>query len=127
MGTDFAPSDRASPATRLLNACPFLEQYRTEFWECGDTIVFGDVAPLLQNEALPDNEAVCVFSFFNELAETSEPDALDVLATGALETFNDNANSQKLARHYLKGRALKLLEQMRDYWGQPDYDQEQRR
>jgi hypothetical protein len=122
MATDFVLSDRPSPTDLLVAACPFLEHHRTEYWECGDTIVFGDVARLLQNEQLLGNEAERVFKFFNDLAETGDREAVDVLATGALEKFNDDARSQRMARRNLHGRALEILEEMRVCWGQPDYD-----
>jgi hypothetical protein len=105
----------------MLAACPFLEQYRTDDWEIGSTIVFGDVALLLRSMALPETEAARVFQFFNALAEGGEPDAVDALATGALEMFNDDAESQRMARRFLHGRALELLEETRRNFSQPDY------
>ena len=121
MESDFVFSEWPALAARMLAACPFLERYRTDDWANGSTIAFGDVARLLRSKALPEIEVAQVFQFFNELAANGEPDAVDALATGALETFNDDAESQRLARRFLHGRALELLEQMRRSFGQPDY------
>jgi hypothetical protein len=124
---EFLPSDQRSPVSLLLATCPFLEKHRSEYWDCGDTIVFGDVTRLLRNSQLPESQASLVWKFFNELAKSGDPDALDVLATGAIESFNDDPASQSLARRYLRGDALELLEQMRVSWGQPDYGEENRK
>lgn len=121
--TDTLPiaSDRPSAAESLLEACPFLEGRRTGYWECGETIVFGDVARMLMEQKLAVAEAEAVFSFFNALAEGGDEQARTVLATGAIELLNDSAQSQRLARRHLRGAALQLLEDMRVGWGQPDY------
>ena len=125
--TKVTHSNQPSAVASLLAACPFLEQHRTEYWDCGDTVVFGHVARLLQAGNLSESEAQRVFNFFNELAETESPNALEVLATGAIETFNDSAGGQEMARRFLRGRALQLLEEMRLYWGQPDHARAERR
>jgi len=114
-------SNPPSSTDLLLEACPFLREYRNEYWDCGDTIVFGDVARLLQRGQLAENQALAVFEYFNALAESGDDRALEVLTTGALETFNDDAASQGLARTHLRGKALSLVEEMRVYWGQPDH------
>jgi hypothetical protein len=114
-------SNPPSSADLLLAACPFLRGHRDEYWHCGDTIVFGDVARLLRRGQLAEDQTLAVFDFFNSLAESGDAKALEVLTTGALETFNDDAASQRLARCHLRGKALSLLEEMRVYWGQPDY------
>jgi hypothetical protein len=116
-----APSDAPSPVERLLAACPFLAEHRDEYWDCGETIVFGHVARLLMKGKLDAGQAGSVFAFFNRLAEEGDEQAVTVLATGAIELFNDDAESQRLARTHLRGAALRILEDMRIAWGQPDY------
>ena len=106
---------------QLLAACPFLDRLPQEDWDCGDTIAFGDVARWLRDGTLRGAEAEAVFELFNYLAETGDENTLEVLATGALETFNDDAASQQMAQQHLTGAALKILEEMRVSWGQPDY------
>jgi len=118
------PIATPTPTDVLLKACPFLRQHRQDSWDCGDTIVFGDVASLLKRRALPDDQALQVFACFNILADSGDAQTLEVLATGALELFNDDAESQRLARRHLQGRARSLLEEMRISWGQPDYGDE---
>lgn len=115
------PSDPPSCVDRLLEACPFLEDHRDEYWDCGPTIVFGHVARLLKQGKLEPDQALSVFAFFDLLAETGSENDLEVLATGALELLNDDAASQRLARTHLSGKAREILEAMRMYWGQPDY------
>jgi hypothetical protein len=115
------PLAKPTPTDVLLKACPFLRRHRQDSWGCGDTIVFGDVATLLKRRELPDDQALQVFNCFNILADSGDGHTLEVLATGALELFNDDAESQRLARRRLQGRALSLLEEMRIHWGQPDY------
>ena len=114
----------SSPSARLLDACPFLWSHQTEYWDCGDTIVFGDVGTLLIDRKLASEDEDATFAYFNVLAETGDDNDLTVLATGAIELFNDTAKRQQLARKKLKGAALQMLEDCRVGWGQPDYRME---
>ena len=107
---------------KMLKSCPFLEKYRDEDWEFGSTLVFGNVASLIRFEILTKHEMKAVFKFFNELAAEGDKDEINCLATCAIECFNDEAPSQELAKKHLKGPALEILEEMRSFWGQRDFE-----
>ena len=105
----------------MLQACPFLRAALGRALNEPPTVVMGAVARLLREGALTPGEQAQVFAYWNAWAERADERELDLLATGALETFNDEAASQRLARAHLTGKALQLLEDMRTGWGQPDY------
>jgi len=119
---EIIPVDSGPPlVAALLGACPFLQgRVDQENLEL-PTVVFGEVAALLIDRKLAPDEGRAVFSFLNNLASGSDSDALEVLGTGAIELFNDNADAQRLARANFEGAALQMLEDYRVYWGQPDY------
>ena len=106
----------------MLVACPFLTDHID--LEEGPTMAMGTAAQLAKAGSLSEEQLDAVFAFWNRLAETADPDWLDILATGAIELFNDDATSQRLARRKLVGAALQILEDMRVGWGQPDYGPE---
>jgi hypothetical protein len=115
-------TDASRPVTALLvAACPFLNDLPQIDWDCGDTIALGDVSRWLTDGTLSENQITEVFEAFNTLATSDDSNTIEVLATGALETLNDDAARQRLARKHLNGRALDLLEEMRIGWGQPAY------
>ncbi|HEY0599857.1 MAG TPA: hypothetical protein VGD32_07115 [Brevundimonas sp.] len=103
----------------MLNACPVLKG-RFDL-EDGPTVVIGAVAQSIKQGRLSPEEADSVFVYWNELAVRADKTSLDILGPGALELFNDDAASQRLARAKLKGKALWMLEEFRLFWGQPDY------
>jgi hypothetical protein len=108
----------------MLEACSFLrERLDQENLDLG-TVVMGAVAQLIKEGVLSAEEEDQVFAFWNHMAETVDEAGLDVLATGAIELFNDDAASQRLARAKLTGKARQILEDMRIGWGQPDYGAE---
>ena len=106
---------------QFLDACPFLRDRLTWELEEGSTLVMGGAARLACSGTLSDAELDQLFGYWNWLADSSDRKTLDILATGAIELFNDTAASQELARTRLKGRALQMLEDMRAGWGQPDF------
>ena len=121
------PINPWSCVDKLVTACPFVAD-RTEIdFENGPTCVFGDGSRLVRSGLLATEEQQCIFDFFNDLAEHGDEADREVLATGALESMNDDAASQRLARLFLRGNALELLETMRTTWGQPDFGTEIRR
>lgn len=87
-------------------------------------MAMGTVAQLIKSGRLSEGQIDAVFAYWNRLAEAANEQGLDVLATGAIELFNDDAASQRLARTKLTGRARQILEDMRVGWGQPDYGPE---
>lgn len=111
----------------LLARCPFLDAALREAAQFDDadfelaTIVYGGTAHLLIENRLSPVQVDAVFGWFNDLAERGDAD--EVLGTGAIELFNDDAASQRLARTRLKGRALAMLEEYRLSWGQPVHDE----
>jgi hypothetical protein len=107
--------------TQLLKECPFLRGQLDEDHFDLPTVVFGEVARLLTERKLRPEQEDSVFGFLNALAESPDGELLDILGTGAIESFNDNPASQRLARAKLTGRALAMLEDFRMFWGQPDY------
>ena len=108
----------AAPEIRkLLTDCPFLAS-RIDL--SGPYAAIGTAALLIQRRELSNSEADRVFTVFNELGEHADTD-FDLLTHGALEIFNDDADTARLARKKLTGRALTLVEEMRLFWGQPDY------
>lgn len=122
MSVDLPPS-----VAGLLTRCSFLNAALREFAQFEDadfglaTVVYGGAARLLIENHLSPAQVDAVFGWFNDLAERGDAD--EVLGTGAIELFNDEAASQRLARARLKGRALAMLEEYRLSWGQPDYDE----
>jgi hypothetical protein len=110
----------------LLARCPFLGAALRESMQLDDddfelaTVVYGGTARLLMENRLSAAHVEAVFGWFNDLAERGDAD--EVLGTGAIELFNDDAASQRLGRAELKGRALRMLEEFRLAWGQPVYD-----
>ena len=121
MSNQFVFSDAPSIVDQMWSACPFLIGHAAIDYENGPTCVLGDVSRLARSGAISQEQVECIFAFFNDVAERGDNSALDVLATGALESMNDDAASQRLARRYLRGKALGLLEEMRISWGQPDH------
>ncbi|MBN8552368.1 MAG: hypothetical protein J0L52_05685 [Caulobacterales bacterium] len=109
------------PIAEMLEACPFLRAALGRALDEPPTVVMGAVARLLREGALTPEQQARIFAYWNTWAERADERELDLLATGALETFNDDAASQQLARALLTGKALDLLEDMRSGWGQPDY------
>ena len=105
----------------LCNACPFLVGLVDRDNVDLPTVIFGQVARLLMEGKLSTDQEDRVFGHFNSLAESGDSQVFDILGTGAIELFNDDARSQKLARTNLKGRAGIMLEDFRIYFGQPDY------
>lgn len=103
----------------LLAACPFLVSHLQS--DASPYTAMGDVALLVMGGALTSDQEDAVFSHFNEMAESGDDAALNLLGAGALEMFNDGPEIQALARRKLKGRALRMLEDLRAGWGQPDY------
>jgi hypothetical protein len=104
----------------LLAACPFLRERPEIDFSNGDTCIFGDVSALVRSGKLSAAEAASIFVFFNVLAEEGNDEDREVLATGALESFNDDAAGQEAAHRHLSGKALALVEALRLSWGQPD-------
>ena len=106
----------------LLEECPFLElQLDPDDFDL-PTIVFGDVAGVLKSRLLSESDDARLWQFLNRACESGIQTTLDIIGTGTIELFNDNADSQGLARAKLNGAALRLLEEFRVFWGQPDYD-----
>ena len=112
------------PIAEMLQACPFLRAALGPRLAEPPTVVMGAVARLLREGVLTPEQQAQVFAYWSAWAERADERELDLLATGALETFNDDAASQRLARAALTGKALDLLEDMRTGWGQPDYGPE---
>ena len=106
---------------KLMEACPFVRPHVDEDDLDLPTVVYGDAARLLRRRMLAEQEEDALFGFFNRLAQEGRPDDLDILGTGAIETFNDDPQSQRLAKTKLTGRARQMLEEFREGWGQPDY------
>ncbi|MBB4838357.1 hypothetical protein HNP52_001408 [Sphingomonas kyeonggiensis] len=107
---------------RLFEACPFLRAHITDpdILDLA-TIVFGGTAGLLIEHRLFASEEDQVFNYFNSLASHGTEEERQILGTGAIELFNDTPQAQRLARRKLKGAALGMLEELREYFGQPDY------
>ena len=111
----------------LLGECPFLATPLREIALLDEadlelaTVVFGGVARLLTKHRLQPEQEDAVFAYFNTLAESGDANAHEILGTGAIELFNDDAASQRLARTRLTGAALAMLERFRESSGQPDY------
>ena len=105
----------------LLAECPFLATHLNQDDFDLPTVVFGQTATLVMGGSLPAPEVDRVFGHFNALSERGGSEASDILGTGAIEMFNDNAKAQRLARAKLKGRAREMLEEFRLSLGQPDY------
>lgn len=118
MAEHLVPARNSPDVQALLTACPELET-RLDL-DDGPYGVLGTVARMISQGELSAPELDKVFSFFNQWAEQETCD-LDLLATGALEILNDDGATARLARERLRGRALELVEQMRAFWGQPDY------
>ena len=115
----------APEVQQLLEHCPFLEPYVRDDMDL-PVLAFGSVARIIiNNNGLSDDEEDRVFAYFNKLASIGTPRDLDVLGTGAVELFNDDEASQRLARTKLDGAALQMLEDFRQGWGQPDYSRAQ--
>jgi hypothetical protein len=111
----------APEVVRLFDHCPFLAA-RIDVDDLDlPTVVFGSVGRLVMDRALPLDQELHVFAYFNNLAETGTDNDREILGTGAIELLNDNSGAQKLAREKLNGRALEMLEAYRRSWGQPDY------
>lgn len=105
----------------LLAHLPFLEeQLDTDDLDLS-TVVFGSTARLLIARRLSPEQEREVFAYFNALAERGDAVDLEILGTGAIELFNDSADAQRFARDQLTGHARVMLEQFREFWGQPDY------
>lgn len=109
----------SSVVLEMLNTCPFLEGLFD--LDDGPTVIFGGVARLIRQRRLSQDEEDSIFLYWNALAERGDEAELTILGTGALESFNDDAASQRLARGKLKGKALQMLEEFRRAWGQPDF------
>lgn len=108
-------------AAALLERCPFLRAHVDAEDLDLPTVVFGAAALAIRGGRLTPDREDAVFACFNALAERGNAQDLDSLGTGAIELFNDDAASQRLARRELTGPALAMLEEYRAYWGQPDY------
>lgn len=104
----------------LLQDCPFLRDHLDEQNFDLPTTVFGATAMMVLGGDLTFEQVDAVFHSFNRMAENRDAD--EVLGTGAIEMFNDNAAAQQLARTKLTGRAREMLEDYRRFWGQPDYE-----
>lgn len=109
----------APEVEQLLVACPFLATHLDADDFNLPTVIFGATAQLLIERTLPQHEENAVFAHFNDLAERG--DVEETLGTGAIELFNDTPAAQQLAREKLTGRARTMLDQFREFWGQPDY------
>ncbi|MBC9034807.1 hypothetical protein IAG41_20645 [Sphingomonas sp. JC676] len=111
----------------LLKHCPFLAAPLREVQLLDEedfalaTVIFGGTATLLKEHRLPPEQEDAVFAYFNGLAERADTEDREILGIGALELFNDDAASQRVARAKLTGSALAMLEEFRVSWGQPDY------
>ena len=112
--------DRALVAD-LLAACPFLAPHLDPESLDLPTVVFGQTALAVRSRSLPIEQEDAVFGYFNDLAGRADQHVQEILATGAIELFNDDAASQRLARTKLTGRAAAMLEEMRISWRQPDH------
>lgn len=104
----------------LLRDCPFLRDHLNERDFDLPTVVFGGAATLVMAGHLPPDQVDALFNYVNRMAESRDAD--EVLGTGFIEMFNDNAAVQTLARARLTGRAREMLEEFRRFWGQPDYE-----
>lgn len=103
----------------LLSGCPFLAVHLDPD-DCDlPTVVSGTVATLVKTRALSSDGEGQVFDYFNRLANEGGPVDKDVL--GAIQLFDDDSSSQRLARSNLIGPALQMLEDFRTAWDQPDY------
>lgn len=112
----------APEVSKLFEACPFLATAIDMEDLDLPTVVFGGVGRLLIAQRMPVDQQSLVFAYFNELAERGNDGDREILGTGALELFNDDPEAQRLGRLMFKGRALRMMEEYRLYWGQPDYD-----
>lgn len=107
---------------QLFEACPFLRAHirDPDILDLA-TVVFGEAATLLIEHRLSTEEEDRVFDYFNVLASRATEAQRQILGTGAIELFNDTPEAQRLARGKLKGAARAMLEELREYFGQPDY------
>jgi hypothetical protein len=111
----------AREVAALFAACPFLPAAIDVDDLDLPTVVFGSVGRLLIEHRLPADQEKRVFAYLNELAERADASMREILGTGTIELFNDDAASQRLGRAAFRGRALEMLEEYRLGWGQPDY------
>jgi hypothetical protein len=111
----------APEVSELFNACPFLANAIDVEDLDLPTVVIGSVGRLLIDHKLAADQECLVFAYLNDLAERANAREAEILGTGALELFNDNAEAQRLGRSKFQGRALRMMEEFRRAWGQPDY------
>lgn len=98
----------------ILERCPFLGS-RVDLEEHAYYIM-GQIASLLRDESLSEDQERCVFAYFHTMAE-SEPETQNLLVVGALEQLADTPELVARTRRGLReGPAAFLFERVLKGW-----------
>lgn len=102
----------------LLTECP--EFAKSVDLSEGAYVILGDFAIFLRNgierKALQPDELGRCFSFLNKMGESDDLEVHNLLVVGVLEILTDTDDSLAIAKQYLKGHSLKLLERTLSGW-----------